>query len=122
MIIVDAALERREREGRPIRVGLVGAGYMGRGIALEMLTPVLGMRLVAIANRTLAEAARAYRDAGLDAVSAVDSVARLEHAIATQRCVVTGDPLLLCRAEGIDAIIECTGEVEFGARVAMEAI
>ncbi len=122
MIIVDVALGRREREGRPIRVGLVGAGYMGRGIALEILTPVVGMRLVAIGNRTLAEAARAYRDAGVDDVHLVDSLAQLNSAIASQQFVVTDDPLLLCRAEGIDAIVECTGEVEFGARVAMEAM
>jgi predicted homoserine dehydrogenase-like protein len=115
-------LERREREGRPIRVGLVGAGYMGRGIALEILTPIVGMRLVAIGNRTLAEAARAYRDAGVDDVHLVDSLAQLKSAIASQQFVVTDDPLLLCRAEGIDAIVECTGEVEFGARVAMEAM
>src|SRR5260370_39724969 len=100
MIIVDTALERREREGRPIRVGLVGAGYMGRGIALEILTPVVGMRLVAIGNRTLAEAARAYRDAGVDDVHLVDSLAQLNSAIASQQFVVTDDPLLLCRAEG----------------------
>ncbi len=122
MIIVDAALERREREGRPIRVGLVGAGYMGRGIALELLTPIVGMRLVAIANRTLADAARAYGEAGVDAVSGIDSVAALERAISDRRPAVTDDAGLLCRAEGIDAIVECTGEVEFGARVAMEAI
>jgi len=122
MIIVDAALEEREGQGRPIRVGLVGAGYMGRGIALELLTPVVGMRLVAIANRTLSQAARAYHEAGVDAVSLVDSVARLECAIAAQQFAVTDDPRLLCHAEGIDAIIECTGDVEVGAAVAMEAI
>ena len=122
MIIVDAALERREREGRPIRVGLVGAGYMGRGIALEFLTPIAGMRLVAIANRTLADAARAYREAGVDDVSTVDSVAALERVISNRRFAITDDALVLCRAEGIDAVIECTGDVEFGARVALEAI
>jgi len=122
VIIVDAALERREREGRPIRIGLVGAGYMGRGIALEILTPVVGMRLAAIANRTLEDAVQAYHDAGVDTVSTVDSVARLERALRTGRYAVTDDPLLLCRAEGIDAIIECTGEVEFGAGVALAAI
>lgn len=95
---------------------------MGRGIALEILTPIVGMRLVAIGNRTLAEAARAYRDAGVDDVHLVDSLAQLKSAIASQQFVVTDDPLLLCRAEGIDAIVECTGEVEFGARVAMEAM
>src|SRR2546422_10130359 len=122
MIIVDAALERREREGRPVQVGLVGAGYMGRGIALEILTPVRGMRLAAVANRTLNEARRAYVEAGVDNVVTVGAVGRLERAIATQRYAVSEDPLLLCRAENIDVIIECTGEVEFGARVAMEAI
>lgn len=122
MMIVDAALERREREGRPIRVGLVGAGYMGRGIALELLTPIVGLRLVAIANRTVAEAVRAFREAGADHVTPVDSVARLERVIAARQCAVTDDPMALCRADGLDAIIECTGEVEFGAAVAMEAI
>ena len=33
MQIVDRALERRQQEGRPIKVGMVGAGYMGRGMA-----------------------------------------------------------------------------------------
>jgi len=35
---------------------------------------------------------------------------------------VTSDPLLLCRAPDIDAIIECTGEVEHGAHTVTEAI
>ena len=33
MIIVDKALERRQQDDNPIRIGLVGAGYMGRGMA-----------------------------------------------------------------------------------------
>jgi predicted homoserine dehydrogenase-like protein len=122
VIIVDTALQQRERDGRPIRIGLVGAGYMGRGIALEILTPILGMRLVAIANRTVAGAARAYREAGVESVTHVDSQPELERAIAAGQPAITDDALLLCRADGIDAIIECTGTVEFGATVAMEAI
>jgi len=122
MIIVDTALERRERAARPIRVGLVGAGYMGRGIALELLTPIVGMRLVAIANRTLGEALRAYREAGVHAVRPVDSEERLERVVSNGWRAVTDDGLALCRAECIDVIIECTGEVEFGAAVAMTAI
>src|SRR5216684_6279317 len=122
MIIVDAALEKREKEGNPVRVGLVGAGYMGRGIALQLLTPMVGMRLVAICNRSLSEAGRAYREAGIEAVRTVDSAPQLEHAIASRQYAITDDPTLLCQAEGIDAIIESTGEIEFGALVAMRAI
>jgi predicted homoserine dehydrogenase-like protein len=122
MILVDSALEQREREGRPVRVALVGAGYMGRGIALELLTPITGMRLVAMANRTVEKATRACAEAGVRDVTRVESVAALETAIGRGRLAVMDDPLLACRANGIDAVVECTGEVEAGALVAMEAI
>ncbi|MBP2674448.1 MAG: hypothetical protein H6Q84_1288 [Deltaproteobacteria bacterium] len=122
MIIVDTALEKRESEGRPIRVGLIGAGYMGRGIALQFLTPITGMRLAAIANRTLSQAKRAYVDAGIEAPVAVSGVGELESAIRAGRFAITEDPFLLCKAGNIDAIIEATGEIEFGAAVVMEAI
>ena len=115
MIIVDKALEERERQGNPIRVGLVGAGYMGRGITLDILTAVPGMRLVAIANRTLSQAVRAYNEAGVGDVVTVDGVSALEDAITRKRYAVTEDALLLCRAGNIDAIIDATGEIETGA-------
>ena len=36
MIIVDRALEQRERDGNPIRVGMIGAGFMGRAMARQI--------------------------------------------------------------------------------------
>ena len=122
MVIVDTALEKREKEGNPIRVALVGAGYMGRGIALEIVTAMVGMKLVAVSNRRLSEAKRAYTEAGVDSVVTVSSADELEGAIAKGRYAVTEDAMLLCRAGNIEAIIDATGEVEFGAHVAMEAI
>jgi predicted homoserine dehydrogenase-like protein len=122
MILVDTALEKREMEKKPIRVGLVGAGYMGRGIVLQFLAPLRGLRLAAISNRTLPGAERAYRDAGVDDVKRVGSVSDLESAIRDGRYAVTDDPFLLCEAGNIDAIIEATGEIEFGSRVVMKAI
>lgn len=122
MIIVDKALEKREHEGAPLMAALVGAGFMGRGIALQIINSVKGMRLVAIANRRLDGAGRAYAEAGITGIETVETVAGLEEAIARKRPAITDDALLLCRAEGIDAIIEATGDVEFGARVVLEAI
>ena len=122
MIIVDTALKRREQEGRPIRVGLVGAGFMARGVALQISTAVPGMRVAAIANRTLDGAKRAYRESGIVEVRVVESVAQLERAVASGTPAVTDDALLLCRAAGIDAIIEVTGTIEHAARVTLEAI
>ena len=64
MIIVDEALRRRQADSRPITVALVGAGFMGRGIALQIMTVAAGMRLVAIVSRNLELARRACREAG----------------------------------------------------------
>jgi predicted homoserine dehydrogenase-like protein len=122
MIIVDEALARREKEGNPVRFGLVGAGYMGRGIALQVLKYVKGMRLVCISNRTLGEAERAYRQGGVESTTVVTSLDQLEDAIARGRYAVTDDPFLLCQAKGIDAIVEVTGSIEFALRVVLSAI
>ncbi|MDB5932484.1 MAG: hypothetical protein JWR60_4191 [Polaromonas sp.] len=122
MIIIDTALQKRASEGRPIRVGLVGAGFMARGVALQIATAVPGMRVVAISNRSIEGALRAYHEAGVDGVRPVDTVAQLERAIETGTPAVTEDALLLCRAAGIDAIVEVTGTVEHASHVILEAI
>ncbi len=78
MIIVDTALQQRLQQRNPIRVALVGAGYMGRGIALEILTAFPGMRLAVIVNRHADQAERAYRDAGVDEFRSVSTAAELD--------------------------------------------
>lgn len=122
MIIVDRALQERERAGRPIRVGMIGAGFMGRGVALQIKTAVPGMRLVAIASRRLDAAVQAYVEAGQTDTRHVETVAQLQAAIATGRPAVTEDWRLLCAAESIDAILEVTGSIEYAADAVCAAI
>jgi predicted homoserine dehydrogenase-like protein len=121
MIIVDRALQAREDEGRPIRVGLIGAGFMGQGLTNQIVNSVVGMRLVAISNRKVDRARGIYEYAGLDEVDTVDTVSALDHAIAAGRAAVTDDAMLLARADGIDVLVDVTGSVEFGAQVVLEA-
>ncbi|RIJ34381.1 NAD(P)H-dependent oxidoreductase [Pontibacter oryzae] len=122
MIIVDTALAKRHAEGNPIRVAMVGAGFMGRGIALQISKYTQGMELVAIANRTLDKARQAYTEAEINTIAEVSSLPELEENIRQGKYSITEDAMLLCEAEGIDAIIEVTGAVEFGTNVAMRAI
>jgi len=122
MIIVDSALEKRERDGNPIRVAMVGAGMMGRGIALQIFSAVPGMELVAISNRHLDGARQAYTQADVEDAQVVETVARLEEVLSRGQHAITEDPMLLCEAEGIDAVIEVTGAIEFGAHVVLKAI
>ena len=122
MIIVDRALQARAEAGTPVLVGMVGAGAMGRGIARQIVRGFPGLRLAAIANRTVENAERAYREAGLDSQVAVGSVGELERAIAAGAPAVTDDPFLLCEAGPTEAIIEVTGTIEHAAGVVGHAI
>lgn len=119
---LDMVLRDYEAAGRPIRVGMVGAGATGRAIALQLGTPVPGMRLVAIANRTLAHGERAFREANIDGWSRVSSARDAESAIARGMPVLTDDPTVLTACEAIDIILEVTGTVEAGAAVVLDAI
>jgi predicted homoserine dehydrogenase-like protein len=122
MIIIDSALQARAEAGNPVKVAMIGAGFMGRGIANQIINSVPGMELVAVFSRQVDAAKRAYTEAGLENVQVVTSVTELEEAIANHKYAVTEDAFLLCQAEGIDAIIEVTGAVEFGAHIVMQAI
>ncbi|WGF88589.1 NAD(P)H-dependent oxidoreductase [Marinivivus vitaminiproducens] len=121
MILVDSALRRREEEGRPIRVGMVGAGFMGSGIALQILTSVPGMRLAAIANRGIDAARACFAQAGVEARTA-STTSAIADAVAAGQPVVTDDPLLVARAPGIDIVFEVTGSIEFAAQAVLAAI
>jgi predicted homoserine dehydrogenase-like protein len=122
MVIVDAALEARQSAGRPLRIGLVGAGVMGRMAALQLLTPLTGLRLVAVANRTRARAEQAFREGGASTIESVDTVDALEGAVERAVPAVADDARLLCEARNIDVIVEVTGAVEFGADVVLRAL
>ena len=121
MIILDNALRRLEDAGRPIRVGMVGAGFMGRGIANQIVNSVVGMRLVAISNRSAAGAERAYREAGVQPVE-VTRQGELEDNIRAGRPSFTDDATLLTDSGQIDCLLEVTGAVEFGAEITLRAI
>ena len=121
MLIIDTALAKAAEAGKPVRVGLIGAGAMARGVTNQILNSTPGMELVAISNRTLANAAKAYKLAGAEPQT-VKTVGELETAIRKSQPAITDDPNLLCQAEGIDVLIEATGAVEFGAHVTLEAL
>ena len=122
MIIVDTALKARQESGQPIRVGMFGAGFMGRGVVNQIVNYTPGMRFVAIANRTVSMAIDAYAKVGAQNVCQVSTVGELEDAIAQGNYAVTDDPAMLCQSESIDVLIEATGHVEYGAQVTLEAI
>jgi predicted homoserine dehydrogenase-like protein len=119
---VDTALRQREAEGRPIRVALIGAGATGRAIALQLGTPVRGIRLAGLSNRTPAHAERALREAGITTWTASDSANDVADSIRRGVTVLTDDPALLVRSPAIDVVLEVTGTVDFAAEITLDAI
>ena len=47
---------------------------------------------------------------------------QLEDSIANGQYAISDNALLLCEADGVDCIIEATGDVEFSAGVAIKAL
>jgi predicted homoserine dehydrogenase-like protein len=124
MILVDSALGRHVADGNPpIRVGMIGAGFMAAGTLLQINTVLSeAMRVVAIANRTPEKAVQAYADAGQDDAALCDEAVALERAIATGRAAVTEDPMLVATSPQVDVLLEVTGAVEDALPVVLAAI
>jgi predicted homoserine dehydrogenase-like protein len=122
VILLDTALQQREQEGRPLRIGVIGAGAMARGLVALITNQIPGMAVVAIANRTLERAAAAYAFAGRAGAVAAADLAALERRLSAGEPAITSDPSLLARAGAIDALIDITGSVNHGAGIVLAAI
>ncbi|WP_424934688.1 NAD(P)H-dependent oxidoreductase [Amaricoccus macauensis] len=124
MIIVDSALAKRAADGAPpIRVGMIGAGFMAAGVVLQINTAFKGqMQVTAIANRTPEKAVKAYADAGQDGAVICDSASALASAIEAGKPAVTEDPMLVATSPHVDVFLEVTGAVEDALPLVLAAI
>jgi predicted homoserine dehydrogenase-like protein len=121
VILVDTALQERQAQERPIRVAIIGAGFMCQGLTnmIENSTP--GMRVVAISNRKVQRAVDVYHYSGHKDVAIVDTQNKLDDAIRSNKPVATEDAFLMARSGFVDVLVDVTGSVEFGAHVVLEA-
>jgi predicted homoserine dehydrogenase-like protein len=99
-----AALLAREADGRPVRVGLIGAGAFGGMFAAQARrTP--GMELAVVADLDVGRASARLRSAGW-----------------AELPVITDDVDELLAFDGLDVVVEATGHPVIGLRHAMRAI
>ena len=101
------------RIGRPVRVALVGAGQMGRGLAAQ-IGRIEGMDLAVVVDRNPERALAAMRAVGHDApITDPDGAVA---AIVRDAGVALSDPSVLAELE-VDVVVEATGVPEVGAQV-----
>ena len=116
------ALELRAKAGKPVRVGLIGAGQMGTDIVVQ-ISQMTGIEIAAVADiapdRVAEAAALAGRKGEVDNVT---DEAGLDGARRRGRIAATTSLDLICRSPHVDVIIDATGNPEAGSRVALTAI
>jgi len=103
---LHAKLLQRQAEGRPIRIGLIGAGKFG-SMYLAQIPRTPGVHLVGIADLSPAAARTNLTRVGWDAGRT--QARSLDDAVKNGTTHVGDDWQALVRHPAIDVIVECTG-------------
>ncbi len=118
-----AELQARVEAGRPITVGLAGAGQMGTDLVVQLaLMP--GLRLGAVAEINIPAAIAAAVLAGHDRANIIEanSAPAIDAAIERGKLAITSDLAALAAAGRIDVVIDATGNPNVGTLFALDAI
>lgn len=116
-------LRKMEEEGKYIKIGLVGAGQMGRGMVSQMFL-MKGIRACLVSDIALENVINAYRLAGVkdEDIKVVESVKEAQEAIESGYYVATADSTIVTGTPAVDVVIDATGVPEVGARLAYDSI
>jgi predicted homoserine dehydrogenase-like protein len=116
-------LKELERQGKPIKVGLVGAGQMGEGLIAQMEL-MNGMGAYAVADVVPGRAFETLKSANVPEDQIVETADPdvAAQAVAEGKRIATTDSAFMSDIPGLDVVVEATGIPEVGAKVAMDAI
>lgn len=109
----------RQAEGRPVTVGLVGAGKFGTMFLAQARTTA-GMHVVAVADLNVSRARSQLAMASWPTEQA--QATSIEDALKSGRTFLTDDTLAMIEHPAIEVIIEATGDPSTGIRLCLAAI
>ena len=112
-------LGARAEAGRPVRVGLIGAGKFG-AMFLAQARRTLGLHVLGIADLNLERAGEACRQTGWAAEAY--AAASFAEALQSGATHLTDDAEGLIKAAGLEVVIEATGDPAVGLRHCLCAI
>ena len=122
MYEIDTKLQKLQDEGRPIMVGLIGAGQMGKDIVAQ-IAQMKGMDCNIVVDLSTEIARDAYVQAGFAGeIVEVSTVEEAESAIEAGKKVVTTNYKIAIETRQIQSVIDATGSPEMGARITLDCI
>ena len=123
MYEIDKKLEQLQKEGNPIKVGLIGAGQMGTDI-VSQISCMVGIDVPVVVDLKKEIALNAYKIAGSDEKDIIETsdIDTASKAIREGKKIVSTDYKIATRAEPIQVVIDATGSPEMGALVSFNCI
>ena len=121
MIGLNTELEQREASGKPVRIGLIGAGQMGTDV-VATTAEMKGVRVVVTADLDIDRAREAYRIGQVEGeVVVAETAAEADAAIEAGKLVAVTDYRIVTDMRSLDVMLESTGVPEIGARAALRS-
>ena len=121
MIGLNTELIERHKQGRPVRIGLIGAGQMGVDVVAEV-TQMKGIDVVITSDIDLERAKNAYNIAGEESeVIKANSALEADKLVVDSKKAYTDDYRIVTDMKEIDVMLEATGVPDVGARAALRS-
>lgn len=123
MFTMNKKLNELLDKGKEIKVSIIGAGKMGKGL-INQMSRINGMIPSLVVNRHIDKAIEALISSGIsrDEIVETDSLKDANYYLEKGRFVVSENIELATKANIIDAVVDATGVPEVGANVALSAI
>lgn len=123
MLGINRKLANLEKSNSYIKVGLVGAGQMGRGM-ISQIESMKGMRVVITADLAIDNVKNAYENAGIDSANIVetDELEKAHAAVSQDKVIATKDSKLVTTLSEVDVVVDATGVPNIGAEIAWDSI
>jgi predicted homoserine dehydrogenase-like protein len=121
--VLVSELKARAEAGKPVTIGLAGAGQMGTDIIVQ-LSLMPGLRLGAVSEVNTPRAVDAALLAGhaRENIVIAKTTSDIDHTIEAGKLAITDDLRKLAASGHIDVVIDATGNPNTGTAFALDAI
>ncbi len=117
MIGLNEELAARQAQGKPVKIGLIGAGQMGVDVVAQVKM-MKGIDVIVIADINLERAKNAYKIGQVKGkVVEATTVLEADLAVSSVERVFTNDYRVVTDMNQVDVMLEATGVPEVGAKV-----